>query len=164
MANKRSALKAHRQSEKKHARNRSVRSALRTFVKKARAEVAGGATEEATASVGVAAKRLDEAAGKGIIHRNQAARRKSRLMHQLNLAAQRSTEPEPEARPTRRRATREAAAATPTATRARATTRRTTRAAPAPPAAESPPAEAPAAEKPAPRTRRPRAAAPKPEE
>jgi small subunit ribosomal protein S20 len=166
VANKRSALKAHRVSERKHARNRAVRSALRTFVKRARTEALSGAVEEATALVGAAAKHLDEAAGKGIIHRNQAARRKSRLMHALNLAAQRQTEPEPEARPTRRRATRETAAAAPAATtRARTTTRRaparaaTTRT--TTPKAEAPPAEEKPAATP---TRRRRTPTPKKED
>jgi small subunit ribosomal protein S20 len=85
LANKRSALKAHRVSERRHERNRAVKSALRTFVKKARTEIEG-VTEEAAAIVGVAAQQLDAAASKGIIHRNQAARRKSRLMHQLAQA------------------------------------------------------------------------------
>ena len=83
MANKRSALKAHRVSEKRHARNRAVISAVRTYVKKARIGMQGGAGEEAAAAVAEAAKMLDQAASKGVIHRNQAARRKSRLMSHL---------------------------------------------------------------------------------
>lgn len=86
MANTRSALKAHRVSERHRERNRATRSALRTFVKKARTSIAGGVVEDAVERIKEAAKRLDQAASKGIIHKNQAARRKSRLMHQLARA------------------------------------------------------------------------------
>lgn len=85
LANKRSALKAHRAAERRYARNRPLRSALRTFVKKARTEIELPTAEGSAAlAVQLAAKRLDQAASKGVIHKNQAARRKSRLMHQLN--------------------------------------------------------------------------------
>jgi len=87
LANKRSAMKAHRVGERRHARNRPVRSALRTYVKKARVALQGGSTDETAALVAEATRHLDEAASKGIIHKNQAARRKSRLMHQLAVAA-----------------------------------------------------------------------------
>jgi len=83
-------MKAHRVGERRYARNRPVRTALRTFVKKARtgiASVATATTEETAALVALAAKELDQAASKGIIHKNQAARRKSRLMHQLAVAS-----------------------------------------------------------------------------
>ncbi|HZT06870.1 MAG TPA: 30S ribosomal protein S20 [Chloroflexota bacterium] len=121
MANKRSALKAHRVSERKRLRNRSVRSAVRTFVKNARAGLASGSAEEATTAVAKAAQELDKAAGKGVIHRNQAARRKSRLMHRLavanKLAAERTVVEEAAPRPRRARATT-TRAATPRAPRA----------------------------------------------
>src|SRR5437762_1872219 len=115
----RSAMKAHRVGERRAARNRPVRTALRTFVKKARQGIVGiGAdgADAATALVAAAAKELDQAASKGIIHKNQAARRKSRLMHQMAVAAKAAvvaaeTGAEPAARPTRRRT----AAATATA-------------------------------------------------
>src|SRR2546430_425320 len=111
-------MKAHRVGERRYARNRPVRSSLRTSVKKARAgiaHVATGAAEEAAALVAAAAKELDQAAGKGIIHKNQAARRKSRLMHQLAVAAKLATQaPEPAAAPTGRAAARRRTAATPT--------------------------------------------------
>jgi small subunit ribosomal protein S20 len=151
MANKRSAMKAHRVGERRYARNRPVRSALRTFVKKARtgiADAARGAVEEATALVAAAAKELDQAASKGIIHKNQAARRKSRLMHQLASAAKLAAEaPEAAAapRPGRRRA-----AATTTAEKSAAKK----------PAAKKPAAKKPAAKKPAASTRSRAAAKP----
>jgi small subunit ribosomal protein S20 len=105
-------MKAHRVGERRYARNRPVRSALRTFVKKARGGIATVKTDtvdEATALVAAAAKELDQAASKGIIHKNQAARRKSRLMHQLALATKAAAEnvespAAPAGRATRRRA------------------------------------------------------------
>lgn len=105
MANTRSALKAQRVAERRRARNRSARSAVRTSVKKARIGILGGAKDEASAAVAEAAKELDKVASKGIIHKNQAARRKSRLMRQLARLAGRPAEPaavQPAARRPRR--------------------------------------------------------------
>jgi small subunit ribosomal protein S20 len=103
LANKRSALKAHRVSERKRLRNRAVRSEVRTYVKKARQGMAAGATEEAAAAVVEAARELDKAANKNVIHRNQAARRKSRLMKRLAaLASGAITVPTEHATPSRR--------------------------------------------------------------
>jgi len=152
-------MKAHRVGERRYARNRPVRSALRTFVKKARtgiAAVPGGAAEEAAALVAQAAKELDEAASKGIIHKNQAARRKSRLMHQLAVAtkaAVAAAEAPAEAapRPTRRRAAAPTAEKKPAPAAPRATRSRTKPADTTAKKAE-PPAEKPATT----RTRRPR--------
>ena len=82
MANTKSALKRIRSSERRRVRNRIVRSRTRTFVKKARVAIEAApavpATEEALRQ---AISALDRAASKGIIHRNNAARRKARLMH-----------------------------------------------------------------------------------
>jgi small subunit ribosomal protein S20 len=64
-------------------RNKAVKSELRTRVKTAQKTVG---TEDSAESVRLAVKRLDMAAAKGIIHPNQAARRKSRLMKQVNAA------------------------------------------------------------------------------
>jgi small subunit ribosomal protein S20 len=84
LANTKSAIKAMRQSERRRVRNRAIRSRTRTFVKRARvaAENAPLApdTEEA---VRQAISALDRAVTKGVIHRNNAARRKARLMHRL---------------------------------------------------------------------------------
>ena len=79
MANSRSARKRIRSSERKHIRNRAVKSAVRTKVIKARHALLeeGGATGEA--ELHAAIKALDRAAEKGVLHRNNARRRKSRL-------------------------------------------------------------------------------------
>jgi small subunit ribosomal protein S20 len=78
MPNTTSAKKAMKQSAKRRLQNRSQRSALRTVVKKARtAAVAGG--DEAGEALRLAVKKLDQAAAKHLIHKNTAARTKSRL-------------------------------------------------------------------------------------
>ena len=82
MANTKSAQKAMRQAVRRAARNQAARSAVRTYVKKA-AEAVAGRAEEAAAVVREAVRALDKAAQKGIVHRNAASRRKSRLMSRL---------------------------------------------------------------------------------
>lgn len=84
MANIRSAQKRVRQNEKRRLRNRMVRSRTRTFVKQANLAIAGNQQESAGEAVLQAIRELDKAAQKGVIHRNNAARRKSRLMKKLN--------------------------------------------------------------------------------
>ena len=84
MANTKSALKRIRSSERKKARNKPVRTALKTFVRSAVTQINTGATEDSAEAVVRAISALDKAAGKGVIHKNQAARRKSRLMTKLN--------------------------------------------------------------------------------
>lgn len=86
MANTKSALKRIRQSEKRRLRNRQVRSETRTYIKRARAQIEAGELEEAQKTVAQAIRALDKAAQKGILHRNNTARRKSRLMRKLNQA------------------------------------------------------------------------------
>lgn len=83
MANTKSAQKAQRQSERRAIRNLPIRSSVKTYVKKATAAVAT-ADGEATEAVRLAVRALDKAAQKGIIHHNNAARRKSRLMRHLS--------------------------------------------------------------------------------
>ena len=83
MANKKSAIKRIRQNEKRRTRNRVFRGRARTFVKKAREAITAGNPEEAQTATMEAVSALDKAAEKGIIHKNNAARRKSRLMKQL---------------------------------------------------------------------------------
>ena len=85
MANTKSALKRMRQAEKRHQRNQAVKTATRTYVKKARIAIAQDPAE-ARDEVIAAISALDRAAKKGVIHRNNAARRKSRLMKRLNAA------------------------------------------------------------------------------
>lgn len=70
-----SGLKRRRQTVKRTARNQAVRTELKTLVKKARESGAAGADE-----LRAAIRALDSAARKGIVHRNTAARKKSRLM------------------------------------------------------------------------------------
>jgi small subunit ribosomal protein S20 len=74
-----------RKAMKARERNRAVRSAVRTAVKTARAAVAG--TPEGAAAASTASKRLDKAAGAGVIHPNKAARLKSRIAKAQNRAA-----------------------------------------------------------------------------
>jgi small subunit ribosomal protein S20 len=84
MANTRSALKKMRQSEKRRVRNAAVRSGVRTAVKTTRAALAAGSAEAARTDLARAIRLLDKAVTKGVVHRNAAARRKSRLTRQLN--------------------------------------------------------------------------------
>jgi small subunit ribosomal protein S20 len=82
----RSAAKAHRQSLKRRLRNRAVKSATKTAIKKAQDAIASGNLELARESVRKAISALDRAAKKGVIHPNNAARRKSRLLMKFNAA------------------------------------------------------------------------------
>ena len=88
MANTKSAIKRIRSSERKRKTNQVYRSRARTFVRKTRILIAAGELEEAAVMAQRAASALDKAARKGVIHQNNAARRKSRLMRQLNQAKQ----------------------------------------------------------------------------
>ncbi|CDM68646.1 30S ribosomal protein S20 [Clostridium bornimense] len=83
MANIKSAKKRIKVTEKKTLRNKMIKSALKTTIKKFEVAVAAGNTEEATVAFGAAVKALDMAASKGIIHKNKAARGKSRLNAKL---------------------------------------------------------------------------------
>lgn len=83
LANKKSAIKRNRQNEKRRLRNRVFRGSARTFVKKARAAMEAGNLEEARTATESAVKALDKAAEKGVLHKNNASRRKSRLMKQF---------------------------------------------------------------------------------
>lgn len=86
MANIRSALKRLRSAERRRLRNRAYTGRARTTIKKARRLIDEGRLEEARETVRVAVSALDKAAERGIIHKNNAARRKSRLMRRLNQA------------------------------------------------------------------------------
>lgn len=88
MANTQSAIKRIRSSERRRRINQVHRSKARTFVKRTRVLLAAGRLEEAEAVAIQAMSALDRAAQKGVIHQNNAARRKSRLMKQLNEAMQ----------------------------------------------------------------------------
>jgi small subunit ribosomal protein S20 len=83
LANIKSAIKRNRQNEKRRVRNRIFRGRARTYVKKARVAIEEGQAESAQEATREAIRALDKAAQKGILHKNNAARRKSRLMRQL---------------------------------------------------------------------------------
>lgn len=84
MANIKSAIKRNKQNEKRRVLNRVYRGRARTFVSKARFVIEKEESKEVVmASVFEAVKALDVAAQKGVIHKNNAARRKSRLMKRL---------------------------------------------------------------------------------
>jgi small subunit ribosomal protein S20 len=87
VANIVSQKKRNRQNEKRRLRNLGVRSELKTRVKTARAAIDAG-DDDAIEAVTRAQKRLAKASAKGVVHRNQAARRTSRLMRAANRAAQ----------------------------------------------------------------------------
>jgi small subunit ribosomal protein S20 len=80
MANHKSAVKRHKQSEQRRLRNRAVRSALRGQVKKARAELETGKASPVAGEVQKAVSLIARAASKGVMHKRTAARRVSRLM------------------------------------------------------------------------------------
>ncbi|HLI05434.1 MAG TPA: 30S ribosomal protein S20 [Ktedonobacteraceae bacterium] len=85
MPNNASAEKRMRQERKRRMHNRMVKSIVKTQITKARQAIAGNA-DNAEEAVRAAVSELDRAAKKGVIHKNNAARRKSRLMKQLNAA------------------------------------------------------------------------------
>ena len=84
MANIKSQIKRNRTNEKRRLRNQSVKSELKTLVRKARELIEEGDEDAAEKAVQVASRKLDKAASKGVIHRNQASQRKSKLAHRLN--------------------------------------------------------------------------------
>jgi small subunit ribosomal protein S20 len=86
VANIKSQIKRNRQNEKRRLRNKAVRSELKTRTKRAETTAAQGA-DDAAAALTEAIKRIDKAASKGVIHKNQAARRKSRLMKRTTAAS-----------------------------------------------------------------------------
>ena len=83
MANIKSQIKRNRQNEKRRLRNRIYRGRARTFVAKARTAINTNDSDNAKNAVVEAISALDRAAAKGVIHKNNAARRKSRLMKRL---------------------------------------------------------------------------------
>ena len=86
MPNTKSASKRMRQEQKRRVVNRRTKSIVKTAITKARQAIVIPAVDEeaTTAAVRIAISELDKAAKKGVIHKNNAARRKSRLMKQLN--------------------------------------------------------------------------------
>lgn len=142
MANSRSARKQIRASERKRIRNRAARSAVRTHVARARRSLVSGQTADLESELRSAVRALDRAAEKGILHRNNAARRKSRLMAMAaRLTAMSGSEQE-------KAATRAAAAGGSKGTTAARPAASRSRAASAKPAAAKPAAARPAAARP----------------
>ncbi|MFQ3622849.1 MAG: 30S ribosomal protein S20 [Acetobacteraceae bacterium] len=86
MANTASAKKRIRQTEKRTARNRAGRSRLRTFTKKVEEAMASGSEDQARAALRALTPELMRAASKGLIHRNAAARKLSRLSKRVKAS------------------------------------------------------------------------------
>ena len=88
MANIKSQIKRNKQNEKRRLRNKSVKSALKTAIRKFHEAAATGDAEAANVLLRDASRKLDKAASKGVIHKNQAANRKSAITRKMNdLAA-----------------------------------------------------------------------------
>ena len=83
MANIKSQIKRNKQNLVRHERNKAVRSELKSRTKSAVVAAESGA-DDAAERLRLAIKRIDKAAAKGVIHKNSAARRKSRLVAQIN--------------------------------------------------------------------------------
>ena len=79
MANIKSQIKRNKQNEKAHQRNKASKSALRTAVRRFREAADAGNVDEAGTALRAATRQLDKAASKGVIHKNQAANRKSAI-------------------------------------------------------------------------------------
>ena len=84
MANIKSQIKRNRQAESARKRNKAVRSALKTGVRRFNQAVESGDKDEAQDAFQAAQKAFDQAASKGVIHRNKAANQKARLAAHLN--------------------------------------------------------------------------------
>jgi small subunit ribosomal protein S20 len=83
VANIKSQLKRILTNQKAHDRNKAVKSELRTAIRNTRQAVAAGDKEKAGAAYTLAAKKLDKAVSKGVIHKNQAANKKSAIAKQV---------------------------------------------------------------------------------
>ncbi|MDR2253424.1 MAG: 30S ribosomal protein S20 [Bifidobacteriaceae bacterium] len=83
MANIKSQIKRIRTNEKRRLRNKAVKSELKTYVRRTREAIAAGQKDAAEQSLRVAGRKLDKAVSKGVIHKNQAANRKSSLARQV---------------------------------------------------------------------------------
>jgi len=79
MANIKSQIKRNKQNEKRHERNKSVKTELKSVIRKFREAAEAGDKDAALETSRVALRKLDKAASKGVIHKNQAANRKSAI-------------------------------------------------------------------------------------
>jgi small subunit ribosomal protein S20 len=84
VANIKSQIKRIKTNEKARVRNRAVKSELKTYVRKTREAIEAGDKATANAALVAASRKLDKAVSKGVIHKNQAANRKSKLAKQVN--------------------------------------------------------------------------------
>ncbi|MFY9263612.1 MAG: 30S ribosomal protein S20 [Actinomycetaceae bacterium] len=84
MANIKSQKKRNKTNEKRRIRNQAVKTELKTYVRKTREAIASGDADAAAEALQVAGRKLDKAVSKGVIHKNQAANRKSKLAKQIN--------------------------------------------------------------------------------
>lgn len=84
LANIKSQIKRIKTNEKARQRNKAVRSEVRSYVRVVRENIAAGNKEEAQQAYAVAARKLDKAVSKGVLHKNNAANRKSRMATQIN--------------------------------------------------------------------------------
>jgi small subunit ribosomal protein S20 len=83
LANIKSQIKRIRTNEKRRLRNKAVKSELKTYVRRTREAIATGHKDQASQALREAARKLDKAVSKGVIHKNQAANRKSSLARQV---------------------------------------------------------------------------------
>ena len=79
MANIKSQIKRNKTNQKANERNRAVKSELKTVIRQAREAISAGDKDTAQTAVKTAARKLDKAVSKGVLHQNQAANRKSAL-------------------------------------------------------------------------------------
>ena len=100
MANTKSAIKEIRVAERRRVRGKAYRSSAKTKILKAEKLIFSGDVEKGKEAALAAISTLDKAASKGIIHRNNAARRKARLIKKLNQA---SSAPKAEAKETKKK-------------------------------------------------------------
>jgi small subunit ribosomal protein S20 len=84
VANIKSQIKRNKTNEKARLRNKAVKSELKTAIRRTREAVAAGDSAKATAAAQVASKKLDKAVSKGVIHKNQAANKKSALAQSVS--------------------------------------------------------------------------------
>ena len=87
MANIKSQIKRNKQNEKRRLRNKAVKSSLKTAIRKFNVATAAGDTELANSLLRDASRKLDKAVSKGVIHRNQAANRKSAIAKRVSSIA-----------------------------------------------------------------------------
>jgi len=83
VANIKSQIKRNKTNEKAHERNKAVKSELKTLIRSARAAVSSGDKAAAEAALKAASRKLDKAVSKGVVHKNQAANRKSAIAKQV---------------------------------------------------------------------------------